>query len=96
MKLGMPLAFDEDQADFSGMGESSGNIYISRVIQNTFIEVDELGTKAGAATAVAMDTGESLASEEPKNVILDRPFVYAVVDAEMKLPIFLGVVDRVE
>ena len=95
-EMGMPLAFDEIQADFSGMGESSGNIYISRVIQNTFIEVDELGTKAGAVTAVAMDTGGSLASEEPKNVILDRPFVYAVVDTEMKLPIFLGVVDQVE
>ncbi len=96
-KMGMPLAFDENRADFSGMGESSGNIYISRVLQDTFIEVDELGTRAGAATVVEM-TKESAAVEpiEPKNVILDRPFVYAIVDTEMQLPIFLGVVDRVE
>ncbi len=96
MNLGMPLAFDEDQADFSGMGESSGNIYISRVIQNTFIEVDELGTKAGAATAVEMENGGTVEAPDSKNVILNRPFVYAIVDAERKLPIFLGVVDQVE
>ena len=93
-EMGMPLAFDEIQADFSGMGESSGNIYISRVLQDTFIEVDALGTRAGAATVVEATKEEAAAEPvEPKNVILDRPFVYAIVDAELGLPIFLGIVD---
>lgn len=48
--MGMKLAFDEENADFSGMGTcDGGTIYINRVIHKTHIEVDEKGTKAGAA-----------------------------------------------
>ena len=48
----MPLAFDEEQADFSKMGycPDGRNISISRVLHKTNIDVDGLGTKAGAAT----------------------------------------------
>lgn len=87
--LGMTDAFDSSLADFSLLGTSDeGNIYISKVIHKTFIEVDEAGTKAGAATAVAMTT-ES-AALYPHSVILNRPFVYMIVDLETKLPVFLG------
>ena len=66
-----------------------GNILISRVLHKTFIQVDEAGTKAGAATAVDMVT-ES-AAVYPHSVYLERPFVYMIVDMETKLPVFLGV-----
>ena len=59
------------------------------MLHKTFIQVDEAGTKAGAATAVDMAT-ES-AAEYPHSVMLNRPFVYMIVDRDMKLPIFLGV-----
>ena len=87
--LGMTDAFDGANADFTALGTSDeGNIYISCVLHKTFIQVDEEGTKAGAATAVDVTT-ES-AALYPHSVILNRPFVYMIVDLETKLPIFLG------
>lgn len=87
--LGMTDAFDGANADFTALGTSDeGNIYISRVLHKTFIQVDEEGTKAGAATAVEATT-ES-AALYPHSVLLNRPFVYMIVDLETGLPIFLG------
>ncbi|MCW5937918.1 MAG: hypothetical protein KIT11_11505 [Fimbriimonadaceae bacterium] len=63
---------------------------ISRFKQTTFIEVDERGTRAAAATqtdAVAMD-----APMEPLNFIADRPFFYAVVEEKTGTILFFGVV----
>ena len=93
--LGMADAFDEEDADFSGMGscKDGSNIYISRVIHQTHISVDELGTKAGVATVVEM-VGEA-AMLETEQVILDRPFVYAIVENESNLPVFIGAVDAI-
>lgn len=87
--LGMTDAFDGEKADFTDLGTSDeGNIYISRVLHKTFIQVDEEGTKAGAATAV--EAAAEGAALYPHSVILNRPFVYMIVDLETKLPIFLG------
>jgi serine protease inhibitor len=88
-KLGIPDAFSQDKADFSKLGTSpAGNIFIGDVLHKAYISVDELGTKAGAATKVEM-----LAGSAPNfiTVKLDRPFVYAIIDDETKLPIFIGV-----
>lgn len=88
--MGMSDAFDPECADFSGIGTSArGNLYISQVIHKTFISVAEKGTKAGAATAVLMDAGDALI-EDPKEVYLDRPFVYMLVDCENGTPFFIG------
>ncbi|MCL2342656.1 MAG: serpin family protein [Firmicutes bacterium] len=94
--LGIPDAFNPDIADFSKMGTSpEGPLYIGKVLHKTFISVDELGTKAGAVTIVAMDAGAAAPTEEPKTVRLNRPFVYAIVDNATNLPVFLGTVMRV-
>ncbi|MDY0236554.1 MAG: serpin family protein [Gudongella sp.] len=88
--LGILDAFDEENADFTSLGKSvDGNIYISRVIHKTKIDLDERGTKAGAVTAVEMVT-ESAIMEESKKVILDRPFFFMIVDTEQNLPLFMG------
>ncbi len=88
--LGMLDAFSDKKADFTGLGRSEhGNIYISRVIHKTKIDVDEKGTKAGAVTAVEMDATSAML-KEPKMVILDRPFFYMLVDTEQNLPLFMG------
>ncbi len=90
-ELGIKDAFDAEFADFSALGQSpGGNIFISRVIHKTKIEVDERGTKAGAVTAVAMAEG-SAAPEEPRIVNLNRPFFFMIVDNEFCMPIFMGV-----
>lgn len=97
-EMGMPTAFTEGVADFSPMvTDPSVNLFISNVIHKTYIELDETGTKAAAVTAVEMQC-ESEAYEEPKEVkevILDRPFVYAIVDVETGLPVFIGIVNSV-
>ena len=90
--LGMPSAFSQQDANFSKLGDAAhGDIFMKRVIQKTYIYVDDHGTKAGAFTVVEMD-GKS--SPDPGKVIdLDRPFVYAIVDSKTNIPIFLGVVN---
>lgn len=88
--MGMSDAFDEDQANFTGLGTSEGNIYINQVLHKTFISVAEKGTKAGAATVVAMGEKCSVAMEDPKVVYLDRPFVYMLIDCETNIPFFIG------
>ena len=87
--LGVYDAFDQEKADFSNI-LPKGNICISEVLHKTFICVDELGTKAGAVTMVAM--AGCAAPDEPKSVTLDRPFVYAIIDNATNLPVFIGVV----
>lgn len=96
-QMGMEEAFDEDKADFSKMATSDiGNIYISKVLQKTFIAVDEYGTKAGAATAVAMANKMALMEKEPKVVNLNRPFVYMIVECDQYEPLFMGIQASVE
>jgi serpin B len=93
--LGMSNAFSEDKADFRKIGKSSdGNIFISEVIHKTLISVDELGTKAGAATAVRMEA--TSAPFVTKTVKLDRPFVYAIIDNATNLPLFIGTTVSIE
>lgn len=88
--MGMTEPFDDANADFADLGESTeGNIYISRVIHKTFIEVAEQGTRAGAVTAVEMNDGGS-APTEIKEVYLNRPFLYMLVDRENNVPFFIG------
>lgn len=89
--LGLSDCFIPDKADFSKMASAaSGNIYINDVFHKTYISVDELGTKAGAVTKVEMRVTSVIV--QPREVIFDRPFMFAVIDNETCLPLFLGTV----
>lgn len=91
--LGMTDAFDPARADFSRMGSSeTGALYIGGVLHKTFIDVDEEGTRAAAATVIGMSDGSSgpAAPDETREVILDRPFVYLIVDQLTGTPVFAG------
>lgn len=89
--MGMQDAFDENRADFSGIGKYDGKeIYINQVLHKTYLSVGEQGTKAGAATAVEMAAKTSLAPEPNKKVYLERPFVYLLIDCETNIPFFIG------
>ena len=96
--MGMTAAFDENNADFGRLGSSTaGNIYISRVLHKTYISVAEQGTKAGAATVVEMNDGGAPGEPEvPKQVYLDRPFVYMLIDCENNIPFFIGTMTDIE
>lgn len=94
-ELGMSDAFSSSDADFSNMASSMrGNIFISQVLHKTFLAVDELGTKAGAATIVEME--DRAAQMESYRVTLNRPFVYLLVDCETNQPFFMGTLIDVE
>ncbi len=86
-EMGMKNAFNPSLSDFSKMSAES-DIHIGKVIHKTAISVNERGTKAGAATAVGMECGVAVIDQ--KNVTLDRPFVYMIIDCEANLPIFMG------
>lgn len=96
--LGMPSAFVRGQADFSGIQQGKGeDFYISQVLHKAYISVDEKGTQAGAAAAVIVANGDG--SSEPisieRTVLLDRPFLYLIVDNATNLPLLIGTVTSV-
>jgi serpin B len=94
--LGMKTAFDKPQgsANFDKMAPRKPNdyLYISQIFHKTFIAVDEKGTEAAAATAVAMMAGTALRSPPPPpiEVKVDRPFVYAIQHVPSSVCLFLG------
>lgn len=93
--MGIQDGFDGDQADFTPMATlAGGNLFIGDVIHKTYIEVYEQGTKAGAVTAIAIDT-EGMPTDI-KTVKLDRPFVYGILDTSTNLPVFIGALTSVE
>lgn len=91
--LGMTDLFHEDNADLSALGSSTmGNLYVSRVLHETAISVTPQGTKAGAATVVEVNDAAAAPSEEPPvEVILNRPFLYMLVETNTMTPLFMGV-----
>jgi serpin B len=87
--LGMPTAFDSRAADFSGM-DGTRQLYISVVVQKAFVAVDEDGTEAAAATAIAMAAGAAPPTEQPVEVRVDHPFFFCVRDGKTGAVLFTG------
>ena len=92
--MGMLDAFEPSLADFSPLGSvPDGNLAVGSVIQKTFVDVNEQGTRAAAATSVEMETTAARPSDpEVREVVLNRPFVYLIIDYQSATPLFAGVV----
>jgi len=88
-ELGLDAAFDPSQADFSRPGDKPEGCYISQVIHAAKIEVNEKGTEAAADTVVDANCG-AVAPADGIRLVLDRPFLYGIVDLETGVPLFLG------
>lgn len=87
-KLGVNKAFSAD-ADFTALGKTAfGNLYIGEVVHKTRITVNEQKTKASAVTEIG---GKDAAMPSTPSVILNRPFVYMILDSS-SLPVFTGVI----
>ena len=84
--LGMNQAFSEEAADFSGMS-TTGRLSVANVLHKTFLEVDESGSEAAAATGV-INVAHSAST--PVEMKVDRPFITAIVDRPTKTLLFLG------
>lgn len=89
--MGIEKAFDDRAANFLAM-LSNADIYIETVLQKTFIEVDEAGTEAAAATAVIMYAKSAIEPEQekPKVFKADKPFIYFIMDEATGEILFIG------
>jgi len=88
--LGMGIAFDPDRADLSGIGP--GGPFITRVEHKTFVDVNEEGTEAAAATAVGVGVVSA-----PRTVTfrVDRPFLLAIRERLSGTILFLGRINAI-
>ncbi len=94
--LGANDVFSEGGADLSGIAGSQGDLFVSKVIHKTHIEVDAEGTRAAAVTAVMVDAAGCMPNEDQyRYVECYRPFVYAIVDNETMAPVFVGTVNSI-
>ncbi len=88
--LGMGVAFDSDNADFTRINPNGG-LYISRVLHKTFIETNEEGSEAAAVTAVEVGV-TSIGPDQPLYFTVDRPFVYFIQEKSTGTILFIGTV----
>lgn len=91
--MGIQTAFT-DNADFSNMLNVPNKI--NSVLQKAYIKVDRNGTEASAVTIITDNATCVPIEKEYLDVYLNRPFIYAIVDTETELPIFMGVINSVD
>ena len=91
-EMGMPTAFGD--ADFSGM-DGTRKLYIQEIIHQAYVEVNEEGTEAAAATAVVMWGKGAVPAESPVPVFrADHPFIFLIQDNTSGNILFMGRVEN--
>jgi serpin B len=93
INLGLGIAFSEG-ADFTRINPA-GNLFISRVIHQTFIDVKEEGTEAAAATIVEVSL-TSAGGDNPLLFKVDKPFLYCIKENSTGAIVFIGKVSKPE
>ncbi len=92
--LGMKRAFERGRAEFFGIAsppEPADRLFVGAVFHKAFVKVDEAGTEAAAATAVAMPRGgRPPPAAPPVEFRADHPFLFALRDAKTGLLLFVG------
>ncbi|MDJ0553127.1 MAG: serpin family protein [Microcoleaceae cyanobacterium MO_207.B10] len=91
--LGMEVAFDDKLADFSRMRPIPPELYIDEVKHKTFVEVNEAGTEAGATTSVTMGIRSA---EISVDMLVNRPFFFAILDNDSGSILFMGEITNPE
>jgi serpin B len=90
--MGIKVPFDRKAADFSPMAaDGSNSLFISKVYHKAFVEVNEEGTEAAAATAVKLMMRCAVVMPSPVvDFVVDRPFVFALYSGALECPLFVG------
>ena len=91
--LGMPLAFDRGRADFTGIAnprDPSDRLHIDKVFHKAFVKVDEKGTEAAAATAVAVGYAGVPPPAPTNEFRADHPFLFVIREKSTGLFLFMG------
>jgi len=89
--LGMGVAFNAREADFSGI-RAERDLFISEVKHKAVVEVNEEGTEAAAATSVGISITSARQPTERFTFIADRPFLMAIRDSQTGAILFMGAV----
>ena len=89
-ELGMKQAFSQTHANFSKMTADSDGLFVGVVIHKAFVDVNEKGTEAAAATAIMMAAGCAMEPKPPKEFRADHPFLFFIRDRRTKLIHFMG------
>ncbi|MCX7820041.1 MAG: serpin family protein [Kiritimatiellae bacterium] len=92
-RMGMGEAFDPNRADLSRMS-GRRELYVSAVLHKAFVEVQEKGTEAAAATAVVVKAVAAPVEESPVVFRADRPFLFVILDRRTGATLFWGHVVR--
>ncbi len=93
--LGLGVAFSEVEADFTRISPTR-NLFISRVIHQTFIDVQEEGTEAAAATIVEISPQSSSGGGSPIFFKVDEPFLYLIKENSTGAIVIIGQVGKPE
>jgi serpin B len=92
--MGMPLAFDRQAADLTGIGTGASpddRLFIGNALHKAFVRTDEKGTEAVAATALTLMAGGGMPSREPPMEFkADHPFLFFLRDTQSGLVLFMG------
>lgn len=89
--LGLATAFEAARADFAGITPSSEGLSFSQALHEAWVKVDETGTEAAAATAFALAAlAEPGKEPEPIRFIVDRPFLFLILDELTDAVLFMG------
>jgi len=93
VEMGLAVAFDRDQADFTGIAnppDPADRLLLSHVFHKAFVKVDETGTEAAAATAAAMVRAAALPAPPEAEFKADHPFLFFLRDVPSGLLLFAG------
>ncbi len=89
--LGIRDAFIPGTANFSGM--SGDALFVSEVLQKSFVDVNERGTEAAAVTTVVVGSAAVMQPLKPFEMIVDRPFLFVISDKATGIILFMGIVN---
>lgn len=90
-KLGMQDAFVMGKADLTGVADVEGDpLFISEILHKAYIDLNEKGTEAAAATVVVATGGAAPDRKKPEVIKADRPFVYLIRDRKTGSILFMG------
>jgi serpin B len=88
--MGLTDAFDPQRADFSGMDGETHWLYLSAVLHQAYVEVNEKGTEAAAATGVVVMARSARIEEPPREFRADHPFLFLIRDSATGSILFAG------
>ncbi len=87
--LGAPRVFEYGKSDLSGI-DGTRDLFVGAALHKTFVAVDEKGTEAAAATVLGAVAGAAPRNDEPIEMKIDRPFLFAIRDVRHDRIVFLG------